>query len=104
MAAPQSVLTKCPYCREDIQFGAIKCKHCSEFLVKQAEAQRGPAKDGAAAVMSFFIPGLGQMYHGRIGAGLLWLFVVILGYALMVVPGLILHVICISLAYSEHKV
>src|SRR5437588_1934278 len=89
----------CPYCRENIQPGALKCKHCSEFLVQRSS----PAKDGAAAVMSFFIPGLGQIYHGKIGAGLGWLFAVALGYVVLVVPGLILHIMCVANAYSEQK-
>ena len=50
---------------------------------------------GVAAVLSLVIPGAGQMYQGRIGAGLLWLIFVVLGYAMFIVPGLILHLICI---------
>jgi hypothetical protein len=95
---------RCPYCLETIRPGAAKCKHCGEFLVSQRLPPQLPAKDGAAAVMSFFVPGLGQMYHGKIGVGLLWLVAVAVGYVLMIVPGVILHVICISSAYSEHKI
>lgn len=50
---------------------------------------------GVAIVLSFFIPGLGQMYRGKIGRGLLWLIFVPIGYFALVVPGLILHLLCI---------
>lgn len=55
---------------------------------------------GVAALLSFFIPGVGQLYKGSVGAGIVWLFAVPIGYACFVVPGLILHIICICTAAS----
>ena len=56
---------------------------------------------GVAAVLSLVIPGAGQMYKGQVGAGFGWLIVVVLGYMLFIVPGLILHISCIVKAYSD---
>lgn len=46
---------------------------------------------GLAAVLSFFVPGLGQLYKGQIINGIVWFFLVGLGYLALVLPGLVLH-------------
>jgi TM2 domain-containing membrane protein YozV len=51
-----------------------------------------------AAVLSFFIPGLGQIYRGDIFAGFIWLIVVIVGYVMLILPGFLLHIVCIITA------
>ena len=49
----------------------------------------------AGALLSFFIPGLGQLVNGRIAAGILWFLFTCIGYAAFIFPGLLLHLICI---------
>jgi len=55
---------------------------------------------GIAAVLSFFIPGLGQLYKGQIINGIVWFFFVGFGYVALILPGLILHLLCIVGAAS----
>jgi len=55
---------------------------------------------GLAAVLSFFVPGLGQLYKGQILNGIVWFFVVGLGYMALILPGLLLHFFCVIGAAS----
>jgi len=55
---------------------------------------------GLAAVLSFFLPGLGQLYKGQIINGVVWFFAVMFGYAALILPGLILHFFCVLGALS----
>ena len=55
---------------------------------------------GVAALLSFLIPGAGQIYKGKISVGLSWLVCVVAGYMMMVFPGIILHIFCIYKAHS----
>jgi TM2 domain-containing membrane protein YozV len=53
-----------------------------------------------AAILSLLIPGLGQLYKGQILNGVVWFVFVAIGYAALIVPGVILHICCILGALS----
>lgn len=58
-----------------------------------------------AGVLSLVFPGLGHLYKRQPFSGLLWAILVIIGYVAFVVPGAILHVICIlgSMTGDTHR-
>jgi hypothetical protein len=91
----------CPYCMEEIQVDALKCKHCGEILDEglRTSRKRENYSRGLAAILSFFIPGLGQMYKGEIVGGLIWFFVVCFTYPCCGI-GFVVHVLCILSAGS----
>jgi len=95
----------CPYCDEPIAIFARKCKHCGEFLDQAVRSERSSSfsksypksvdrswNPGLAAAFSFFIPGLGQIYKEQLGRGFAILFFTALGYFLLIIPGLCLHI------------
>ena len=51
-------------------------------------------------MLSFFLPGLGQLYKGQIINGIVWFVFVSMGYVALVVPGLTLHFFCVLGALS----
>lgn len=59
-----------------------------------------PIDPSTAAFLSFLLLGWGQMRRGKTAQGLFWMIVVIAGYFMMLVPGLILHIICMVHAYA----
>lgn len=120
-ARPQSPPTSvslvsrvCPFCAEEINWQALKCKHCGEFLdesltqdgrsIRRGNSAIQPHYNlGVAAVLSLVIPGAGQMYKGNVGTGFAWLVGVAVGYAMLIVPGLVLHLICVVNAASHQE-
>ena len=61
-------------------------------IVGQSGATWNPL---VAAILSFFIPGLGQLYKGQPINGIVWFVLVVLGYVCFIFPGLILHLFCV---------
>ena len=53
-----------------------------------------------AGVLSLIVPGAGQLYAGHPLSAVLWFVVVSIGYLLLIVPGVILHAVCIAQAAS----
>jgi hypothetical protein len=104
-------LINCPACNKEISREAVFCPSCGHPInpavqVQAPSVQAPPQRSwspGVAALLSLIIPGAGQMYKGQVGAGLLWLIFVVGGYFLFIIPGVILHLICIFSAASEKK-
>jgi TM2 domain-containing membrane protein YozV len=67
-------------------------------VINQPSVQRW--SPGLAAVLSFFLPGLGQLYKGQFINAIVWFFAVMCGYAALILPGLILHFFCVLGALS----
>jgi TM2 domain-containing membrane protein YozV len=59
----------------------LDCKHFRELLTVPSSYQAGVEESitmknpGTAAVLSFFIPGVGQIYNGAIWRGIFWLII-----------------------------
>lgn len=106
-------IKRCQYCLGEIHIDAVKCKHCKEFInsnlrldndrsviniVNITNTKNQLWSPGIAALLSFIIPGVGQIYKGNVISGLLWMFFTFIGYFMLLLPGIILHIICIIAA------
>ncbi len=67
--------------------------------LERARSVRGPSP-GVAGVLSVLVPGLGQVYNGRLLPGALWFLATSFGYWAILVPGFLIHALCVLCAYD----
>jgi hypothetical protein len=58
---------------------------------------------GLSAVLSALVPGLGQVYCGRLAAGGLWFLGTSLAYWMILVPGFLVHALCVWSAFQSAR-
>ena len=95
-----TMLKSCSECGHKISTKAMSCPSCGNVIREPAQVAVARWSPGVAAVLSFFLPGFGQLYKGQLFGGLAWFVLTALGYVLFVIPGLILHLFCIIGAAS----
>jgi TM2 domain-containing membrane protein YozV len=78
----------CSNCGKKIDFKAEICPKCGVRVVsaiKHKPASREIKNPGLAAVLSFLITGLGQIYNGQIGKGILMLILMIVFFFMILI-------------------
>ncbi len=74
----------CKNCGAEIDEKAEICPKCG-VRVKPIPVTTDKKSSGIAAIASFFIPGLGQIYNGQIGKGIMYIIIGIIFALLMIV-------------------
>lgn len=95
--------TSCPHCGTEVPDDETgTCPSCGRIIRERAKNQelKSPV---LAAVMSFLIPGLGQVYTGNTLRGILLLIGAFVGFIMLLVPGLIVLAYAVYDAYKTAK-
>ena len=81
----------CQHCGKKISTEAEICPKCG-VRVKEAPSHHEKKNSGLAAVLSFLFVGLGQIYNGQIGKGILFIIIgVVLIFSMILLIGFILY-------------
>jgi TM2 domain-containing membrane protein YozV len=73
-----------------------------EFAEDEIATRHAPSP-GLSAVFSVLLPGLGQVYSGRLLAGALWFLATSLSYWAILLPGFLVHALCVWSAYQSAR-
>ncbi|MBP1927971.1 TM2 domain-containing membrane protein YozV [Methanolinea mesophila] len=72
----------------------------SENVIQNKKPQKNPV---VALILSLILSGLGQFYNGQYLKGILLLFAELVGFALFIVPGIIVWIFGMYDAYTSAK-
>jgi TM2 domain-containing membrane protein YozV len=72
----------CTSCGKPVKKAAEICPHCGVRLKANPQQLKNP---GLAAIASFFFSGLGQIYNGEIGKGLIFILIQFINVGLMLI-------------------
>ena len=73
-----------------------------EEIDEELVVRRAPSP-GVAAVLSVLLPGLGQVYAGRLLSGAIWFLATTFFYWAILLPGFIAHALCVWFAYQAAR-
>jgi TM2 domain-containing membrane protein YozV len=70
-------------------------------ILATAQLMQSNQKHGLPALLSLFIPGLGQTVKGQVGKGILIFIGTGIAYVMLIIHGLIIHIWQIADAYNN---
>jgi len=73
------------------------------YAYEEENVVRRAPQPGIAAVLSVLIPGLGQIYSGRLVTGGIWFLATGIAYWAVLLPGFLAHALCIWSAYHSAR-